>query len=160
VGTFAQAWRSSFRRATTLGLLGSAVLVVLGVDIAWAADRAPFAAGILVALAALAVATGTLVVVVLTERPAVRLRDALKACAFLAVRRWYLTVTTLAFLGVFEMLLVFAPVVALAIATAPLAYLVWSNCRYTLRPVLDDEAAPSTAANGRRRPQAGTPIRA
>jgi hypothetical protein len=130
----------------TLGALAAAALVVLGVDTRAAWGRAAGAAAIpvLVVAMVLAAATALLGLVVLAERPSVRLRDALRACLYLAVRRWYLTAVSLAVLGVLDALLTARPAVALGLAASPLLYVVWANGRYSLRPALRPAAQPAT----------------
>jgi uncharacterized membrane protein YesL len=138
VRTFGRTWRASFRRATTLGALATGALVVLGVDAraAWGRPIGAVAIPVLAVLMVLVVATSLLALVVLSERPAVRLRDALRACVFLAVRYWYLTAASLVVLAIGEALLARRPAIALGLAASPLLYLVWANSRYTLRPAL------------------------
>jgi uncharacterized membrane protein YesL len=138
VHTFGRTWRASFRRATTLGALATGALVVLGVDAraAWGRPIGAVAIPVLVVLMVLVVATALLALVVLSERPAVRLRDALRACAYLAVRYWYLTGASLIVLAIGEALLAKRPAIALGLAASPLLYLVWANSRYTLRAAL------------------------
>ncbi len=80
------------------------------------------------------------------ERPAVRLRDAARACLYLALRRWYLTALSLVVLAFLQTLLASRPALALGLAAAPLLYVVWANSRFTLRSVL--EPAPSLARAG------------
>ena len=57
----------------------------------------------------LAGSTALLALVAIAERPAARLRDALRACLYLVVRRWYLTLFSLAVLALFEALLAAHP---------------------------------------------------
>jgi uncharacterized membrane protein YesL len=136
--TFGRTWRASFRRATALGALATASLVVLGVDAraAWGRPIGAAAIPVLAMLMVLVVATSLLALVVISERPSARLRDALRACLYLAVRYWYLTVASLAVLAVGEALLASRPAIALGLAAAPLLYLVWANSRYALRAAL------------------------
>jgi uncharacterized membrane protein YesL len=138
VHTFARAWRASLRRATALGAVATAALVVLGVDAhaAWGRPVGAVAIPVLVVAMVLVVATALLALVVVAERPAVRLRDALPVCLYLAVRRWYLTAASLTVLALLETLLASRPAIALGLAAAPLLYLVWANSRYTLRAAL------------------------
>jgi len=138
VRTFARAWRASLRRATALGAAATAALVVLGVDAraAWGRPVGAAAIPVLAVAMVLVVATALLALVVVAERPAVRLRDALRVCLYLAVRRWYLTGASLAVLALLETLLASRPAIALGLAAAPLLYLVWANSRYTLRVAL------------------------
>lgn len=138
VRTFAAAWRASLRRATTLGTLTTAALVVLAVDVhaAWGHPVGAAAIPVLVTAMVLISATSLLTLVVLAERPTVRLRDALRACLYLGLRRWYLTVVSLAVLALLEALVASRPAIALGLAAAPLLYLVWANSRFTLREAL------------------------
>jgi uncharacterized membrane protein YesL len=136
--TFVTAWRASLRRATALGALATAALVILGVDAraAWGHPVGAAAIPVLVTAMVLITATSLLALVVIAERPAVRLRDALRACLYLALRRWYLTAFSLAILALLEALVASRPAIALGLAAAPLLYVVWANSRYTLREAL------------------------
>ena len=139
VRTFGSAWRAAFRRATVLCVLATLALVVLGVDIAWAWGRTVGAVAIpvLVTLMVLVVATTILTLVVLAERPTVRLRDALRASLYLGVRRWYLTGVSLVALVLLVQVVALKPALGLGLVATPLLYLVWAGSRYSLRPVLD-----------------------
>lgn len=138
VRTFAAAWRASLRRATTLGALAVVALVVLGVDVraAWGHRLGAVAIPLLVTAMVLVAATSLLALVVIAERPTVRLRDALRACLYLALRRWYLTAFSMAVLALLETLVATRPAIAFGLAAAPLLYLVWANSRFTLRGAL------------------------
>jgi uncharacterized membrane protein YesL len=134
ITTFVRAWRATFRRALALGAVTTAALVVLGVDVRAAWDHPVGAAVIPVLLVTmvLVVATALLVAVTLSERPTVRLREAGRVCLYLAVRRWYLTLASLAVLALWHALLVSYPAIALGLALTPLLYVVWANSRFTL----------------------------
>ncbi|RSM65372.1 ferredoxin-NADPH reductase [Actinoplanes sp. ATCC 53533] len=134
VATFVRAWRASARRALALGAITTAALVVLAVDAraAWGHPIGAAAIPVLLVAMTLLVATALLVAVVLAERPTVRLRDAGRVCLYLAVRRWYLTVLSLAVLAMLQTLLASHPAIALGLAAAPLLYVVWANSRFTL----------------------------
>jgi uncharacterized membrane protein YesL len=136
--TFASAWRASFRRAFALGALATMAVVVLSVDIAWAWGRTIGAAAIpvLVTLIVLAVATALHTLVVLAERPRVRLRDAARASVYLAVRRWYFTGVSLVVLVLLVQVVAEKPALGLGILATPLLYVVWAGSRYALRPAL------------------------
>ncbi|WP_324851272.1 hypothetical protein [Actinocrinis sp.] len=136
--TFVAAWRASLRRAAALGALATAALVVLGVDARAAWGHAVGAAAIpmLITAMVLITATSLLALVVIAERPAVRLRDALRACLYLSLRRWYLTAFSLAVLALLEALAASRPAIAFGLAAAPLLYVVWANSRFTLREAL------------------------
>jgi uncharacterized membrane protein YesL len=136
--TFVRAWIRSCRRTLPLGALATAAVVVLGVDIraAWQHPAGAVVIPVLVVLIALVLATTLLALVALAERPDARLRDVLRAGLFLSVRRWYLTLPSLAVLALFEAIYAAKPVLALALAASPLLYAVWANTRWTLTPVL------------------------
>jgi uncharacterized membrane protein YesL len=139
LSTFGWTWRASWRRATALGSVATAALVVLGVDAraAWGRPVGAIAIPVLVVAMVLVVSTSLLALVVLAERPAARLRDVLRGCLYLAARRWYLTVLSLAVLALLEALLASRPAIALGLAAAPLLYVVWANSRFTLRAALE-----------------------
>jgi uncharacterized membrane protein YesL len=145
---FGFAWRASFRRATAVCALATLALVVLGVDIAWAWGRSIGAVAIpvLAVLMVLVVATTILTLVVLAERPTVRLRDALRASLYLGVRRWYLTGVSLVVLVLLVQVVAQKPALGLGLVATPLLYLVWAGSRYSLRPALDP--SPSQPALG------------
>jgi len=138
VRTFITAWRASLRRATTLGALATAALVVFGVDAraAWGSPAGAVAIPMLLTAMILVSATSLLTLVVIAERPTVRLRDALRACLYLALRRWYLTAFSLTVLALLETLVATRPAPAFGLAPAPLLYVVWANSRFTLREAL------------------------
>jgi uncharacterized membrane protein YesL len=143
--TFLRAWRATARRALALGVITTAALVVLGVDVraAWGHPVGAAAIPVLLVVMTLIVATALLVAVVLAERPTVRLRDAGRVCLYLAVRRWYLTVVSLAVLALLHALLAGYPALALGLAATPLLYVVWANSRFTLEPSPLMRSAPS-----------------
>lgn len=148
IRTFGRAWRAVFRRAVALGGLATAVLVVLGVDAraAWGRPAGTWAIPALAVLIVLVVATVLLGLVAIAEAPRARLRDVLRACLFLAARRWYLTLASLLVLSLLLTLLAAKPALAVGLAAAPLLYVVWANSRYSLRPVLPaPQEAPTTA---------------
>ena len=142
--TFARAWRATTRRALAAGALASAALVVLAVDAraAWGRPVGALVLPLLVVAMVLVVATTLLVLVVVAERPAVRLRDAGRVCLYLAVRRWPLTVFSLLVIALFEAFLAARPALALGLAATPLLYVVWANSRVALTAALGSNPAP------------------
>jgi len=136
--TFLRVWRASARRSLALTAGASALLVVLAVDCraAWSHPIGALVIPLLVVAMTLVVATTMLALVVLSERPGARVRDAGRVSLYLAVRHWYLTLPSLAVLAVFEALLATRPAIALGLAAAPLLYVVWANSRFTLRSAL------------------------
>ena len=85
------------------------------------------------------------------ERPAVRLRDALRASLYLAVRRWYLTALSLVVLVLLVQVVATRPAIGLGLVASPLLYVVWANSRFSLRPALDpaQSTVPERAPRGR-----------
>lgn len=146
VRTYRAAYAATWRRAGALGAAGAGALVVLGVDVRWAWGGPVAVAAIpaLAVLAVLVVATCLLGLAAIAEVPAARLRDVVRAAAFLSVRRWYLTAVSLVSLGVLVAFLAARPALAIGLAAAPLLYVAWANSRYSLRPVLPEEAVPTT----------------
>lgn len=136
--TFARAWLASFRRAATLGALATGAFTVLGVDIrfAWGKPFGAAAIPVLAVLMVLTAATALLALVVLAEKPGVRVRDAARASVYLAVRHWYLTAVSFGVLVLLEMLFTSRPAIALGLAATPLLYVVWANSRFALRAAL------------------------
>lgn len=135
---FARGYRDCWRHALAVGALTAGVLTVLLVDVrALAASSAGvLVVPLLVVLSALALGLGAVALVVVAEAPRARLRDVLRASAYLAVRRWYLTAASLVACGVQAALFAQAPALGLGLTAAPVLYVVWANSRYTLRPVL------------------------
>jgi uncharacterized membrane protein YesL len=138
VRTFARAWRVTWRRAVNLGALATGAVVILGVDIraAWGRPVGAAAIPVLGVLMVLVAATTLLALVILAERPAVRVRDAARASVYLAVRHWYLTAVSFGVLIVLEILFTSRPAIALGLAATPLLYVVWANSRFALRAAL------------------------
>src|SRR4051794_2500626 len=122
--TFWSAWRACWRRAATVGLGCAAALVGLGVDTpaAWGRPIGAVAVPVLVVLMVLAVATSLLALVALAGQPQLRVRQLVRACLYLAVRHWYLTIASLLVLVLFELVFASSPAIALGLAAAPLLY--------------------------------------
>ncbi len=148
IRTFGRSWRATFRRSAALGALVTGALVVLGVDARAAWDRpvGTWAVPVLAMLTVLVLATGLLALIALAEAPRARLRDVLRACVYLTVRRWYLTLASLFVVGLLLTLLTAKPALAIGLAAAPLLYVVWANGRYSLRPVLPPRQEVATSA--------------
>lgn len=163
VRTFLTSWVRHLRRMLVLGLTCVGVTTLVALDVVWllgGLDAAEGGAGVAGAgsagqlgavlvpflgiIGALALSTTILAVVASVERPDARLRDVLKASLYLGLRRWYLTVGSFVVLGMLAGLFTLHPALALGLAAAPLLYVVWSNARFSLRPVLPvgAEAAP------------------
>jgi uncharacterized membrane protein YesL len=142
---FLRGLRATWRKALAVSAMTVAALVVLLVDVrALSASAAGVViVPVLLVLSVLAAAVGLVALVAVAEAPGARLRDIVRAAAYLAVRRWYLTAVSLGILGVLLVLFVNLPALALGIAASPALFLVWSNSRYTLRPVLETDDVAS-----------------
>jgi uncharacterized membrane protein YesL len=139
---FARGYRDCWRHALAVGVLTVGALTVLLVDVrALSASTAGvIALPLLAVLCVLALGVGVVALVVVAEAPQARLRDVLRASAYLAVRRWYLTAASLVGCGVQLALFTQAPALALGVTAAPVLYVAWSNSRYALRAVLPEPA--------------------
>ncbi|GAA0565018.1 hypothetical protein GCM10010172_55640 [Paractinoplanes ferrugineus] len=148
VRTFGRVWRASARRAVPLVAVAATTVVVLAVDLryAWGRQVGALVIPMLVVAMILVSATTLLALVVLAERPAVRLRDACRVSLYLAVRHWYLTLFSLAVLGLLEALLSTRPAIALGLAAAPLLYVVWAGSRFSLNAAMPPASAASEGA--------------
>lgn len=138
VGTFWRAWRRTFGKALAIGAMASAALVVLVVDVRFFGGIAIGAVMLPVVgmLGLLVVGAAVTALVALVEHPEARIRDVLKAGAWFAVRRWYLTLMAILVLAGLLALFASLPAIAVGIAAAPGLYIVWANARFALRPIL------------------------
>lgn len=143
IRAFAAGLRDTWRPALVVGVAVIAVVAVALVDVRMlsAAPAAVFVVPLLGVLAVLAVAIGILALVAIAEVPRARLRDVFRASAVLGIRRWYLTAASLVALVVQAGVFSAAPAIGLGITASAILFFVWTNSRFTLRPVLDlDEA--------------------
>lgn len=140
VRTFVGGWKKTWRKAMTLGLIVTAGLVIVLVDVRF---FAPMQAGVAVVpvlgvLTVLLVAGGLVSLTAIAEEPEARLRTVAKAALYLSVRRWWLSLVTLGVLALQAVLFTMMPAIAIGLTAAPALYLTWANTRYILRPVLGD----------------------
>lgn len=143
IRAFLTGLRETWRRAIVVGAAVTAVVAVLLVDVRMLSGTpaSVFTVPLLAVLVVLAAAVGLLSLVAIAEVPTARLRDVLRASAFLGLRRWYLTAVSLAALGAQAAVFATAPAIGLGLTASAALYLAWTNSRFTLRPVLDlDEA--------------------
>ena len=90
------------------------------------------------------VSTAVLALVASVERPDARLRDVLRACLYLAVKRWYLSIAALVILGLQAALFTLHPALAVGLSAAPLLYALWSNARFALALILPPGSSITT----------------
>lgn len=145
VAAFLRGYKRSFRRAAPLGLAAVALLLLLGIDLTIV--QAMAAAVVLVPLMVVAAAvtlslTGTAIAGVVLL-PEVTLKSILKASLYLSIRRWYLSLAMLVLLGIIVSAAVLQPVMGVALAPAPLLFVVWSNASYAIQAARTSKASQS-----------------
>jgi uncharacterized membrane protein YesL len=142
VASFWSGYRGSFRRTAPLGLASLALLAFLGTDLALVQAAVPAmpAAAVLVPLIVVASLATVSVAVAMTAGvvllPGARLRSLFKAALYISVSRWYLSLTALALLGIIAAAALVQPVLGVALAPAPLLFVVWSNAAYAFQAAL------------------------
>lgn len=136
--TFLRGYAATWRKALAIGAATAALLVVLLGDVRALASSAVgvVVVPLLLMLSILALAVAILSLVAIAEVPIARLRDVLRAAVLLGVRRWYLSLVSLLIGAVQIALFANIPAIAAGVTAAAALYLIWADCRYTLRPVL------------------------
>ncbi|MFJ6157121.1 hypothetical protein ACIQF8_08905 [Pseudarthrobacter sp. NPDC092184] len=138
VASFLRGYYGGFRQAAPLGLAAVAVLLFLGVDLAITSSMP--AAAVLVPIIVVAAAVTVAVTVTASAGvvlfPEARLRGLLKAALYLCVQRWYLSIAALVLLGIIASAALLQPVLGVALAPAPLLFVVWSNSAYAFHAAL------------------------
>ena len=131
---FYRGWKTSWGRALPLGAVLTVVLVVILVDVRFFSDStlSVVVVPLLGVLAVVALGTGAVGLVAITDNPSTRLRHIMRAALYLSLRKWYLTVVTLLVLATQVALFAMMPAIALGLTAAPALYLAWANSRYTL----------------------------
>lgn len=131
-------WRRGLRRSALVGATLVALELVIGLDLAVTAGRSigallmpPLVAVLLVAVV---VATVLLAAVSRSDVPVAALA---RTCLFLAIRRWPLSLLTLACLGGAAAFALAQPFVGTLLGAAPLLFVAFSNCRVTLSGLAD-----------------------
>lgn len=138
VVAFLRGYRRCFRRAAPLGLAAVAMLLFLGVDLV-IVQSMPAAAVLVPVIVVAAAATVTVAVTAIAGvvlMPEAGLKSLLKAALYLSVQRWYLSLATLVLLGIIASAALLQPVLGVALAPAPLLFVVWSNAAYAFHTVL------------------------
>lgn len=142
VAAFLRGYKRSFVKAALLGLGAVAMLMFLGVDLVVIQNNAaaiPGAALLVPLIVVAAAVTVTLTVTAIAGvvlLPEARLKSVLKASLYLAVQRWYLSLAMLILLGIIVSAAVVQPVLGIALAPAPLLFVIWSNASYAFHAVL------------------------
>lgn len=120
-------YKESFGRSLAVGATAAALVIVLAVDFQLALGS-PFGA-VTPMLALLIAMVVTVTTTALTTGAGVRPK-ALLGCAYLSLRKWYLSLANLAVLGVLGAAVVGKPMIGLLLLPAPALYVVWANTRY------------------------------
>lgn len=156
VRTFWSAYRTGFGRSLLVGVAASAAAIVLGADLQLAVGTSLAAATPLLAVLIALVIAVTPTVLVAAMRPTVWVLAAtagvasaatsagrprsgrlLWACAYLCIRKWYLSLANSAALAVLLAAVVAKPAVGLFLAPAPVLYVVWANVRHVIAPLIE-----------------------
>lgn len=138
VAAFLQGYKRSFGRTAVLGLGAVGLLMFLGVDLA-IVSAMPAAAALvplIVVVAAVAVSLTVTAIAGVVLLPEARLKSILKASLYLAVQRWYLSLAMLVLLGIIASAAVLQPVLGIALAPAPLLFVIWSNASFAFHAAL------------------------
>lgn len=138
VAAFLQGYKRSFTRAAPLGLGAVALLLFLGLDLAivQSIPGASLLVPLIVVVAAVTVSLTVTAIAGVVLLPEARLKSILKASLFLVVQRWYLSLAMLILLGIIVSAAVLQPVLGIALAPAPLLFVIWSNASYAFYAVL------------------------
>lgn len=142
VAAFLRGYKRSFAKAAVLGVGAVALLMFLGVDLAvvqYNVQSLPGAALLVPVIVVAAAATMSLAVTAIAGvvlLPEAKLKSILKASLYLVAQRWYLSVAMLILLGIIVSASVMQPVLGIALAPAPLLFVIWSNAAYAFHAVL------------------------
>lgn len=138
VAAFLQGYKRSFTRTALLGVVAVAFLLFLGVDLV-IVQSMPGAAVLVPLIAVVAAVSVSLTVTVIAGvvlLPDTGLKGILKASLYLVVQRWYLSLAMLVLLGIIVSAAVLQPVLGVALAPAPLLFVIWSNASYAFHAVM------------------------
>lgn len=138
VVAFLREYKRSFTRSAPLGLGAVALLVFLGVDLAiiQSMPAAAVLVPLIVVVAAVTVSLAVTAIAGVVLLPEAKLKSILKASLFLVIQRWYLSLAMLVLLGIIVSAAVLQPVLGIALAPAPLLFVIWSNASYAFHAVL------------------------
>ncbi len=142
VAAFLLGYKRSFAKAALLGVGAVAMLMFLGVDLAVIQNNTAAIPGaallvpLIVVAAAVTVSLTVTAIAGVVLLPEAKLRGILKASLYLAVQRWYLSLAMLILLGIIVSAALLQPVLGIALAPAPLLFVIWSNASYAFHAVL------------------------
>lgn len=142
VAAFLRGYKRSFAKAAVLGVGAVALLMFLGVDLAVVQNNVQSLPGaallvpVIVVAAAVTVSLAVTAIAGVVLLPEAKLKSILKASLYLVAQRWYLSVAMLILLGIIVSASVMQPVLGIALAPAPLLFVIWSNAAYAFHAVL------------------------
>ena len=137
VAAFLRGYKRSFTRSAPLGLGAVALLLFLGVDLAIIQSMpAAVLVPLIVVVAAVTVSLAVTAIAGVVLLPEAKLKSILKASLFLVIQRWYLSLAMLVLLGIIVSAAVLQPILGIALAPAPLLFVIWSNATYAFHAVL------------------------
>lgn len=138
IRVFARTWWRGLARTITVGAAGSIVVTALIADVIliWGHRAGALLIPVLVSAVLLVVITLPVILAALAEDPGLPLGPLARASVWLAVRRWYLGLLSVAALVVLAQIVIERPAWGLGVVLAPALYLLWGNARAALRPVL------------------------
>ncbi|BCW60399.1 hypothetical protein [Arthrobacter sp. StoSoilB20] len=142
VAAFLRGYKRSFAKSAVLGVGAVAMLMFLGVDLAVIQNNAAALPGaallvpLIVVAAAVTVSLSVTAIAGVVLLPDAKLKSILKASLYLVAQRWYLSLAMLILLGIIVSAAVMQPVLGVALAPAPLLFVIWSNASYAFHAVL------------------------
>lgn len=142
VAAFLRGYKRSFAKAALLGVGAVALLLFLGVDLAVVQNNVQNLPGaallvpVIVVAAAVTVSLAVTAIAGVVLLPETKLKSILKASLYLVAQRWYLSLAMLILLGIIVSAAVMQPVLGIALAPAPLLFVIWSNASYAFHAVL------------------------
>ncbi|MET4539396.1 putative membrane protein YesL [Arthrobacter bambusae] len=142
VAAFLRGYKRSFAKAALLGVGAVALLLFLGVDLAVIQNNASTLPGaallvpLIVVAAAVTVSLAVTAIAGVVLLPEAKLKSIFKASLYLVAQRWYLSLAMLILLGIIVSAAVMQPVLGIALAPAPLLFVIWSNASYAFHAVL------------------------
>ncbi len=142
VAAFLRGYKRSFAKAALLGVGAVALLMFLGVDLAVLQSNVQTIPGaallvpLIVVAAAVTVSLTVTAIAGVVLLPEAKLKSILRASLYLVAQRWYLSLAMLVLLGIIVSAAVMQPVLGIALAPAPLLFVIWSNASYAFYAVL------------------------
>lgn len=142
VAAFLRGYKRSFAKSAVLGVGAVTMLMFLGVDLAVIQNNAAALPGaallvpLIVVAAAVTVSLSVTAIAGVVLLPEAKLKSILKASLYLVAQRWYLSLAMLILLGIIVSAAVMQPVLGIALAPAPLLFVIWSNASYAFHAVL------------------------